>query len=306
MKRLIVALLGTALLAGSGPLLTGCAPARSGTVGAAPTGVPPSGPTSTDSASPSTPPDASASAGPNATPTATITIEVWFVRAGQLFLTHRTRPATLATSRLALTELIAGPSTVEAVAGVGNAVAPDTSFTIDGISGGVATVNFPTAFYADANAARLRQAQVVYALTQYPTVSQVAFQGPPGVARLSGARADYADLLPRIVVTRPAIGEQVTSPITVAGAADVHEATVSVRLLDAAGNELAATFTTAACRGSCPYPFTDHPHGNFSVPVGYRLAATQRGTVQVYSVSMADGSRTHLVDIPVQLAASTG
>jgi hypothetical protein len=234
---------------------------------------------------------------PTGASAATITIGVWLTRDGKVFPTRRTRPTTVATSRLALTELVAGPSPVEAAAGLGNGIPKDTTFDIKGISAGVATVSFPKAFYLGGrDAARLRQAQVVYTLTQFPTVSRVGFQSAGEPAGWPVGRTEYADLLPAIVVTSPLIGQRVSSPVVVAGTADVFEATVSVRVLDAAGNELAARFTTATCGSGC--------RGDYSTTVSYRLTREQPGTVQVYEVSARDGSKVHVVDIPVVLAAS--
>jgi Immunoglobulin-like domain of bacterial spore germination len=76
----------------------------------------------------------------------------------------------------------------------------------------------------------------------------------------------------------------------------VFEATVSLRLLDASGREIATRFTTATCGSGC--------RGSWSVSVPYRVGRTQRGTVQVYEVSAQDGSRQHVVNVPVMLAAA--
>ncbi|MGH2660765.1 MAG: Gmad2 immunoglobulin-like domain-containing protein [Actinomycetota bacterium] len=42
-------------------------------------------------------------------------------------------------------------------------------------------------------------------------------------------------------------GDEVSSPLTIRGNADVFEATVSISILDAAGNEFVRAFTTATC-----------------------------------------------------------
>ena len=298
MKRLTALLAGTALLA-----LSACGPGQSGSLGPAPTGIPPSTAQTTPSqtsASPSTdepsnpaPPSGARSAQPSGT----VTIQVWFARTGKVFPTRRTRPATVATSRLALTELLAGPSAAEAATGVRNTIPGNTTAEIKGISGGVATVTFPTAFYIGGrDSVRLRQAQVVYTLTQFPTVSRVGFQSAGEPAGWPVGRADYMDLTPVIVAMSPAIGQHVSSPVTVTGTADVFEATVSVRILDAAGNEIATRFTTATCGSGC--------RGDYSTTVPYRLAGEQPGMVEVYEVSARDGSRVNVVDIPVILAVS--
>jgi Immunoglobulin-like domain of bacterial spore germination/Sporulation and spore germination len=309
MKRLTIV-----LLAATASLASACGPAQSGTLGPVPTGVPlpaasspPAQTPATASAAPGqTPGTASAAPSTGSEVSSTITIETWFTYGDKIFLTHRTRPATVATSRLALTELIAGPSGLETAAGVGNAIPLDTTFSV-AVSDGVATVNFSGWFYDTIAArARLRQAQVVYTLTQFPTVSRVVFQKDSQPTAAPVGRADYADLLPRIIVTSPVIGQRVTSPVTVAGMADVYESTVSMRLLDSAGKEIASTFTTAHCLPRCAFQFSYRGHGNFSTAVAYRLASEQPGTIQVYESSPEDGSRQNLVNIPVVLAASRG
>ena len=288
--------------------LCACGPDRSGTLRQAPTGAPPS-PTTTASTpatqpQPQPPPSTSGPAEPaDAAPTPatgrTVTVQLWFTRDGTIVPTRRTRPYTLATSRLALAELVAGPSRAEATAGMTSAVPPDTTVTIAGISGGVATVSFPPAFYTGGGAVvRLRQAQVVYTLTQFPSVSRVALQSAGEPVGAPVRRSDYADLLALIVVSDPVVGQRVSSPVTVAGTANVFEATVSLRLLDASGREIATRFTTATCGSGC--------RGNWSMSVPYRLGRTQRGTVQVYEVSAEDGSRQHVVNVPVMLSAAPG
>lgn len=279
MRRALLVTAAVALLA------TGCSNPRSGSLGPAPTLPPSSGPTA--AAAPSGP--------PTAPPTGTITIQLWFARDGRLSPTRRTRPATLATSRLALTELTAGPSAVEDRAGLTTGLTAEAGFTIEGISGGVETVRFGPAFSAGGAAAvRLRQAQVVYTLTQFPTVSGVRFTRDGQPAGTHVGRGQYADLLPPIVVLDPVIGQRVTSPITVTGTADVFEATVNVRLLDAAGRQIAAAFTTASCGSGC--------RGDFRIRLPYRSGGGRAATLEAYQVSPRDGSRRDVVAVPVDLS----
>jgi hypothetical protein len=215
------------------------------------------------------------------------------VRDGALFVTSRTRPAEVTTGRLALRTLIEGPTTGEAAAGVTSPIDRATRFDIS-LRGGVATVDLPAAFYAGGrDLARLRQAQVVYTLTQYPTITKVGFLKDTAATGWPLGRADYADKLPRILVASPVIGQRATSPVTIAGTADVYEATVSVRILDARGVEIATRFTTASGGTGT--------RGSYSVAVPFRVAATQRGTIEAFSVSPKDGTRTHVVRIPVTL-----
>ncbi|SCF15226.1 Sporulation and spore germination [Micromonospora coriariae] len=285
-------------------LVGGCGTPRSGVLGPAPTAAPSSAPAPTERPDPTPTPSAEPRPSRTGTPTlppapsatgtrpraATVTIELWYVRSGRLVPTHRTRPATVATSRLALTELAAGPTPAEAATGLATLL--PTGVEVTRITDGVATLGTVPST-GDRVERRLREAQVVWTLTQFPTVRQVRFGGGGPVGR-----ADYADLLPPIVVSGPRVGERVTAPLTVTGTADVFEATVSVRVLDAAGREVATGFGTASCGSGC--------RGGYRVVVGWHTAREQRGTIEVYEVSARDGSRINTVVVPVLLAPSGG
>jgi hypothetical protein len=196
-----------------------------------------------------------------------------------------------------MTELAAGPSAAEKRAGLTTALPADPGYTVRAITDGVTTIDLPPAFYAgEASTVRLRQAQVVYTLTQFPTASRVRFLSDGEPAGPPAGREDYADLLAPIVVLEPVTGQRVSSPLTVVGTADVYEATVNVRVLDGAGRQLATTFTTATCSSGC--------RGTYRVTLTYRSAAEGPGTVEVYQVSPQDGSRRDVVAVPVRLAES--
>lgn len=297
MKRLIIT-----LIVGTGFLASACGPTGSGTEVS---GTPGSAAAGTPTAAPTGPAIGVVSASTSAaaeTP-ATITIETWLTRGERILLTHRTRPATIATSRLALTELIAGPSGVESASGVGNAIPRDITFTVT-VSGGVATVDLSGWFYdASPARARLRQAQVVYTLTQFPTIWRVGFQKDGQATAAPVGRADYADLLPPIVVTGPVIGQRLSSPITVTGNAATYEASVYLRLLDATGKEIARTYTMAHCLPRCPFEFSIG-HGMFSATLAYHVSSQQNGTLQVTGESPDGSNMGPVANIPVVLAAS--
>jgi Immunoglobulin-like domain of bacterial spore germination/Sporulation and spore germination len=291
MKRstVVVALVATLAVA------TACTP-KSGSLGNAPSGAPPTSPTQASPSSPAAPSTPGVIEPTSAAPVGSTTISLWLVRDGKIAYTQRTRPATQATSQLALTELAAGPNTVEYSAGLTTGFPSGTTFRIAGISNGVETVSFNAGFYdGGRDAARLRQAQVVYTLTQFATVTKVAFQRDGQALAAPVGRADYADLLPPIVVSSPVIGQRRSSPITVAGTADVWEAALNIRVLDASGKQIASSFTNATCGSGC--------RGTYSVPVSYRVSRDQAGVVEVYWVSPKDGSPKDVVRIPITLLA---
>jgi hypothetical protein len=98
-----------------------------------------------------------------------------------------------------------------------------------------------------------------------------------------------------IVVTSPRSGDEVSSPVSIEGNADVFEATVSIDILDSAGKPIIRTFTTASCGTGC--------RGTFSKAVPFTVDTTQPGTIRVYESSAEDGKPINVVDIPVTLVA---
>ncbi|MEO8463075.1 MAG: GerMN domain-containing protein, partial [Chloroflexota bacterium] len=105
------------------------------------------------------------------------------------------------------------------------------------IANGVATVNLSREFESGGGSASVlgRLGQVVFTLTQFPTVDSVAFEldGQP-VTVFSGegvvldhpvGRSDFADQLPAIWVDEPAWGAAIGNPARIVGMANVFEAT---------------------------------------------------------------------------------
>ena len=86
----------------------------------------------------------------------------------------------------------------------------------------------------------------------------------------------------------------VNSPVTITGSADVFEATVNIRVLDANGEVIAESFAMATCGTGC--------RGDFSTQINVPIDAEQPGTVQVFEYSAKDGSMINVVEIPVVLA----
>lgn len=311
MKRLplVIMVISVGLLAACGtqagelgPVKTGPANSASPTAPAhsqpASTAQPPSGsqaPTSTSTPVPSATP-------PGGTSRQTV-LQTWFTRQGKLFVTERTIPATVGVGRAALDSLLAGPSAAEYAAGVRSQIPAGTRLLGLRISAGTATADFTPSFDSAASSSTmpLRIAQVVYTLTQFPSVTGVRFEiNGQGVTVIGGVpvqdpqtAAMYDGYLPAIIVRNPVIGEQVTGPVTVSGTADVFEAVVSVRILDSAGGEIARTFTTASCGTGC--------RGDYSVAVSYTVPKAEPGTIEVFESSAKDGQPINVQQIPVTL-----
>ena len=230
-------------------------------------------------------------------------LEVWFTEGEGLYRTHATVQATPRLGTAALEILLRGPQEP----GIETAIPAGTRLLGLSIDEGVAHVNLSSEFESGGGSLSMtvRLAQVVYTLTQFSTVEGVRFEldGRP-VDVFSGegivldhpvSRADYEQLMPVIVVESPKRGERVSSPATVFGNANVFEANVTVVILDAAGNELARTFTTATCGTGC--------RGDYSVAVPFEVDEAQAGTILVQDDDAAGtGTPPHQVRIPVVLA----
>jgi hypothetical protein len=223
-----------------------------------------------------------------------------------LFVTERTVPATIGVARAAISSVLAGPSAAEAAAAVRSQIPESTALLGVRIStGGIATVDLSSSFVSSASPSMmpLRIAQVVYTVTQFPSVKGVRFAiNGQGVTVLGGVpvqspqtRSMGSGYLPAITVQSPSIGEQVSSPVTISGTADVFEATVSVRVLDAAGHEIARTFTTATCGTGC--------RGAYSDSIEYSVPLTQHGVIEVFESSAQNGQPIKVQRIPVTLTA---
>lgn len=236
-----------------------------------------------------------------------LSLQVWFARDGGLVSVRRTHPQTQAVATAATDALLDGPTDAERSAGFTSAIPSGTRLLGIAVDSGVATVDLTSEYQSGggSDSMQTRLGQVVYTLTQFPTVQKVRFRldgNPVDVFSSEGivldhpvGRADYADLLPAIVVSEPVQGATVTSPVTVSGTADVFEANVTVEVLDAKGKVVGKTFTTASCGTGC--------RGSYSVPVPFELGKRQAGTIVVHDDD-AEGTGTppHSVRVPVTLS----
>jgi germination protein M len=280
-------------------VLAGCGP----TTSASPSGAPTLGasPTATDAASPGA--TTATSPAPSAAAT---TVRAYFILGshtddGGLVPVLRSVPQTEAVGAAAMTALLAGPNTQELGAdpAMYSWIPSGTRFLGLTITAGVATVDLSTEFQAggDTESVAGRMAQVVYTLTQFPTVHGVRFEfeGVPPKTVFIGelGRADFTELLPAIWVDAPAWGGVLGNPAQVAGLANVFEARFQVEILDAAGHSLIDQAVTASCGTGC--------WGTFDVTIPYSVASAQAGTLRVYDTSEQGGTREHIVEYPISL-----
>jgi germination protein M len=131
------------------------------------------------------------------------------------------------------------------------------------------------------------RAQIVYTLTALPNVKRVSFGGGTPVGRKA-----FEKQTPAILVESPLPGEEVEPGFEVTGTANTFEATFNYELVGASGNVLSKNFVTATSGSGT--------RGTFAFPVPYE-AEPQAGTLRVFELSAANGSRINESEIPLQL-----
>lgn len=286
-------------------LFAGCAPTGGDLGGVA---TPPASTTpALDVPSAEPTPNLTPGGSPAASPAgATTTVRAYFILGSftgdfGLVPVLREVPRTQAVGAAAMAALLAGPNEREMAASPAmyTDVPEGTRFLGLTIAAGVATVDLSREFEAGggANTVAGRIAQVVYTLSQFPTLQavRIRFDGAPPSAGFDGSytRLDYTAFLPPIWVDRPAWGGVLDNPGRIAGLANVFEAQFRVEILDAAGTSLVDQAASASCGTGC--------WGTFDVTLPYAVATAQQGRLRVYDRSAKDGSREHVVEYPVQL-----
>ncbi|MFA4964430.1 MAG: GerMN domain-containing protein [Thermoleophilia bacterium] len=262
-------------------------------------------PTSGGSGTPSPGPSASPEPAASPTPGGLSVLSVYFLRGHSVGSAHRAVPATVAPARAALLQLLAGPTAEELAAGLHTQLPPGTRLLGLTIRGGVATVDLNGQFTAGGGQLedRGRLAQVVYTLTQFPTVNAVrfridgrpvVFRGGEGEPLPPQTRRSFEDVTPAIFVEVPTVGDHVGSPLIISGTANTFEAQFFARVRDAAGRSL-VNQSIMATSGS-------GTRGTFNEAITFSTDSA-RVTLELYESSAADGRPVNVVRIPLRIAA---
>ena len=209
---------------------------------------------------------------------APVVVSLYFLRDGKVWPEQRSFVSRPAIATVAIHQLFEGTES-----DLETAIPSGTKLKSLGIDGSLATIAF-TPRLTDREAL----AQVVYTLTQFPTVKRVAVDGASPVGRGS-----FEQQTPAILVESPLGGAEVEPGFVVTGTANTFEATFEYELKDAAGKVLKKDFVTATSGSGT--------RGTFEFTVPYEVAEAQQGTLTVFEVSAADGSRTHESSIPLRL-----
>jgi germination protein M len=211
-----------------------------------------------------------------------------------------------AVGRGAMEGLLQGPTDAEQELGFSTTVPAGTELLGLSIVDEVATVDLTEEFATGGGSLSMtgRVAQVVYTLTQFPTVSGVLFEieGEP-VTSLGGegveigepqTRADWEALTPAILVESPLPFDDVTSPLRVSGTANTFEAVFQLNVTDGEGlivydEPQMATSGTGT-------------RGTFEVTASFDVPRAGIGAVIVFESSAEDGRPINVVEIPVGIS----
>jgi germination protein M len=234
--------------------------------------------------------------------------ELWFVQDGRLSWGSTVMggelPAELAAddpvtrnAAFWLRILLGGPTGPDQEVGATSAIPAGTKLLGVAREGSVLEVDVSSRFESGGGgpAMQLRVAQIVYTATQFEGIEAVRILVDGEEVNFSEplTRRDFQDVAPFIVVGSPKPGDEVASPVTVTGFANVFEANVNIVIRDENGDVLKETFTTATCGNGC--------WGDFSEAVAFEVDERRRGRIEVLTYSAEDGSEQNVVSIPVIL-----
>jgi hypothetical protein len=239
---------------------------------------------------------------PTPAPTGTMNVKVYFFASDGLVAVSREVPRTSGVARAALGQLLAGPSPE---GGLSSAIPNATLLLGISVTDRVATVDLSREFESGGGSASMfgRLAQVVYTVTQFPTVDSVTFRldGQP-VTVFSGegiildgpsTRADYTSYLPPIFIDGPAAGATLANPARITGLGNTFEAAFIIEIRDANDRILIRQPAMATCGTGC--------WGTIDLTIPYSVSSRQPGSVVVYDLSAKDGSVQNLRVTPVTL-----
>jgi len=215
-------------------------------------------------------------------PAQTAALRVYFLRKGQVWPVLRQVDTTGGVATGAVAKLLQGPTDQErSDLGLTTSIPAEVQSAEISIASGVATVR-PSGELLDK-----ALAQVVYTVTQFPTVKTVEVNGK------RYTRADFEAETPPILVESPLSFQSVASPLRVTGTANTFEATFNYELTDPEGKIISKHFETATSGSGT--------RGTFDFTVPFTVDRDGIGELVVLELSAKDGSRIHLQEIPLRM-----
>jgi germination protein M len=235
----------------------------------------------------------------------TMKVRVYYSRDEKMSAHARVVPKSDAVGAAAMKALLEGPTAAEKEASVVSNIPEGTTFLGLTIDNGLATVDLSKEYASGGGSLSMamRLAEVVFTLTQFPTVQGVNFMLDGEPVEVFGGeglildhpvdRTDYEELSPAILVESPTLGETITSPVRVTGTANVFEATFQLNITDWDGlivydNHVTATSGTGT-------------RGTFDVTADFVVDRSGPGSIITFVYSAKDGSQENVIEIPVQI-----
>jgi Sporulation and spore germination/Immunoglobulin-like domain of bacterial spore germination len=248
-----------------------------------------------------------------------VSLKIWLVQGKGLVERHRVHARTVRVATAAVQALLEGPTQGESRgSAIRTAIPRGTRLLGIGIDDGVATVDLTSQFQSGGGSLSMHQrlAQVVYTLTQFPTVQTVLFEldgAPVKVFSSEGivldepvGRSDYKNLIGDcagypptkqgfIAVTFPRPGGGISPRLAVRGCSSTFEGTVSWDLKTKDGTLIASGYAN----GGSLEP------GEFSFQPRYELAKSRPGVLEVYEApASGEGHALRRTVVPVVIGAT--
>jgi hypothetical protein len=149
------------------------------------------------------------------------------------------------------------------------------------VTDGIARVDLPDLSHA-------ALAQIVYTLTQFPTVRGVRTARSIGDTKPL-TRASFEDVTPAVLVEEPLPHEPVTSPLRVRGTANTFEAAFVLEIRNSSGETVSREPVTATSGSGM--------RGTFDTTIAFRVKGPI--TLVAYETSAENGQPLHVVRIPL-------
>ncbi len=300
LRRLLLVLLVIALVNGG---LSGCKPK----------GEPVINGDATSSVTPTTTPSQDATGIPaedgsstgTVVPAKPMYVRVYLTRGEQIGVSTREISATKAVASAAMKALLAGPTAEEKSYGLGTVIPAGTKLRGVTVKSGTATVDLSTEFDSGGGtlSMTMRLGQVVYTLTQFPTIGRVLFKIDGVPVEVFGGegiiisdpqtRGDYESVTPALLVESPTPGQSASSPLRVTGTGNTFEADFVAEIRDDKGKVITQAFQRATSGTGT--------RGTFDFKISFAATKTVMGSLVVYENSAKDGSPINVIKIPLKL-----
>lgn len=245
-------------------------------------------------------------------PTGGVDASVYLLHGGTLAPAHRVEVlGQTSIFDATIDDLVRGPLDVEVASGMTTGFRAGTTRT-DPIkldpAKKTATVSLSNQFHSnDPNIQAVRMAQIVFTLTQFPTIQSVSFQvNGKKLSAVSGSgtelngaatRNDYTALMPKILIDSPAAFAEVSTPIKINGTAAASRGTLWYRLVDSDNHVIAENRIPAQRRGD--------ERRTVKISVPYELDKADRGALVVYERLPKETRERNTFAIPVDLRKTT-